>query len=107
MSRIMFTQPDGSASSFEADKGMSLMEVAVINGVDGIIGECGGQATCATCHVYVSPECAGSLPAMDDAEEEMLEAMLGERRENSRLGCQIIIESKTGELAVEVPQDQL
>lgn len=106
MARVTFTQPDGSASSFDADKGMSLMEVAVINGVEGIIGECGGQATCATCHVYVGPEYAGSLPGVDAAEEALLAVMAGERRAGSRLGCQIIFGSTAGDLAVDIPNDQ-
>jgi 2Fe-2S ferredoxin len=106
MTRISFRQPDGTTSSFEASAGMSLMEVAVINGVDGIIGECGGQAICATCHVYVGPESGGSLPPIDDSEEEMLESMVGERREGSRLGCQIIVASTTEDLAVDIPVDQ-
>ncbi|WP_442800067.1 hypothetical protein [Nocardia sp. NBC_01730] len=29
------------------------MHAAVHNGVTGIVGECGGQAMCATCHVLV------------------------------------------------------
>lgn len=107
MTRISYTQPDASASSFDADKGMSLMEVAVINGVEGIIGECGGQARCATCHVYVGPECAGSLPGIDAAEEALFAVMAGERKDRSRLGCQIIVDSTTGDLAVDIPTDLL
>jgi 2Fe-2S ferredoxin len=106
MTRISFTQPDGSTSSFEASVGMSLMEVAVINGVEGIIGECGGQAICATCHVYVGPESGGSLPPIDDMEEEILDAMEGGRRDESRLGCQIIVASTTEDLAVDIPIDR-
>ena len=42
--------------SVEARDGESLMTVAVHAGIDEIEGECGGEMSCATCHVWVGKE---------------------------------------------------
>lgn len=106
MPKVTFTQPDGTSRTLEVPKGMSLMDAAVINGVDGILGECGGQAICATCHVYVRSEYAASLPPAEDLEGEMLACTAAERTNRSRLACQIILGYGLDEIAVDIPTEQ-
>ncbi|MGM0929907.1 MAG: hypothetical protein ACQEXN_09390 [Actinomycetota bacterium] len=79
MAKITYHHADGNVDSLDAEAGMTLMMTAVINGVDGIVGECGGQAICATCHVYVRPEYLNGLPAISAADEEMLETTASPR----------------------------
>lgn len=107
MPTITFAQPDGSAQTLEVMEGTTLMRAAVSNGIDGIIGECGGQAMCATCHVYVRPEYAGSLPQISDEEDEMLDCTAAERTGRSRLGCQIAVGVHLPEIVVDVPSGQV
>lgn len=57
----------------------------------GIIGLCGGNAMCGTCHVTVRPDQLDLLEPIDEFEEELLET-LPERQENSRLACQLVYE---------------
>ncbi|KAK3824878.1 MAG: Sucrase/ferredoxin-like-domain-containing protein [Benniella sp.] len=64
---------------------------------------CGGQLECATCHVYIEPPYAARLPAVADAEEDMLEYAVG-RKESSRLGCQIKIQPDMEGMVVKLPQ---
>ena len=104
MPKITFISPDGESQTFEAERGTSVMQVAVSNGLDGILAECGGSAMCATCHVYVDPECLGALPAPDAVEDEMLNATAAERRCNSRLSCQLTV--RDADLVVRLPETQ-
>ena len=56
MSTVVYTADDGSVTTIDGRPGDSVMETAVRNGVPGIVGECGGSLSCATCHVFVAPE---------------------------------------------------
>lgn len=107
MPTITFTQPTGEATDVTVEEGTSLMRAAVTNGIDGIVGECGGQAMCATCHVFVRPEFAGRLPEIGDDEDEMLDCTTAERTGDSRLGCQITMTADLGHIVVDVPSDQV
>jgi ferredoxin, 2Fe-2S len=89
MTRITYVEPAGSPVTVDVTDGWSLMQAAIANGVDGIVGECGGSCACATCHCYVDPARLGDLPPASDNELGMLENVVAERRPNSRLACQI------------------
>ena len=54
----------------------------------GIVGLCGGNAVCGTCHVLVRPDWLDRLPEPDEFEQERLDDLDGVRP-NSRLACQI------------------
>jgi ferredoxin, 2Fe-2S len=108
MAKISFHHSDGNVDVLDVERGTSLMRAAVTNGVDGIVGECGGQAMCATCHVYVRPEYLDRLPEIGDDEEEMLECTAGPRdAARSRLGCQIMVGDGLEQIEVDVPDDQI
>lgn len=104
---ITFHHSAGSTDVVTADAGTTLMRAAVSNGVDGIIGECGGQAMCATCHVYVRPGVENALPPIGEDEDEMLDCTTAERTDRSRLGCQIKVGSPLDNIEVDVPFGQV
>jgi 2Fe-2S ferredoxin len=103
---VTYTDHTGEARTVEAKPGDSVMETAVRNGVPGIVAECGGSLSCATCHVYVDPQDLQSLPPMEEMEDEMLWGAADERQENSRLSCQIKID-QGAELHVTTPSSQV
>lgn len=107
MATINYHQPDGSTSTVETDETTTVMRAAVNNGVSGIVGECGGQAMCATCHVYVRDGFLDQLPPISDDEEEMLECTADPRQDNSRLGCQIPVDGSLERIDVDVPESQV
>lgn len=107
MPTITYHQPDGTMRALTVDGGTSLMRAAVTDGVPGIVGECGGQAMCATCHVYVRPEHQGDLPPVSEDEDEMLDCTVAERTELSRLGCQVTVGDDLPDIAVDVPGEQV
>ena len=85
MTQVTYTDAAGESRTLEATAGDSVMETAVRNGVPGIVAECGGSLSCATCHVFVDETDLASLPAMEEMEDEMLWGAAEDRRDNSRL----------------------
>lgn len=96
--------PDGRAVSAEVKEGQSLMEAAVAIGVPHVIGECGGNLSCATCHVYVTAPWREAAGAPGGFEEDMLDVTEAERRPQSRLSCQIRMSPALDGIVLEVPQ---
>ena len=107
MPTVVFHHQDAPPDVVEASSGTSLMRAAVERGVRGIVGECGGQAMCATCHVYVHPEYLDRLAPVGEDEEEMLEDTAAPRLDNSRLGCQVALDDALPEIHVDVPETQV
>lgn len=106
MSRIIYKHSDATEQVVEAEENQSVMRAAILNSVEGIIGECGGQAMCATCHVYVE-DVDGQLPEISEDEEEMLECTADEQLPNSRLGCQLAAGRDFNEIKVRLPESQI
>lgn len=107
MTEITFILPDGGARVVDVDDGMSVMQAAIMDDIKGIDGECGGCCSCATCHVYVESLNGGALPPIDDTENGLLDGVAAERRENSRLGCQITVSSELHGLVLRIPERQV
>lgn len=105
MPTIHFHLADGSQHAVQADEGEVLMRVAVREGYDGILAECGGACSCATCHVHIAPAWFAKLPAKDETEAEMLDFAEGVD-ETSRLSCQIKVTAALDGLIVHVPESQ-
>jgi len=106
MPSITYTSFDGETRTVEGQLGDSVMQTAVRNGVPGIVGECGGTLSCATCHVLVDPADLDRLPPMGELEDEMLDGAAEDRQANSRLGCQITLTEQLGDLRVATPEFQ-
>ncbi|MFI6435383.1 2Fe-2S iron-sulfur cluster-binding protein [Streptomyces sp. NPDC050759] len=108
MPKIIFHHAGGTTDIVEADTGVSVMRAAVQNGVAGIVGECGGQAMCATCHVLVRDPYVSELPPIGEDEEEMLDCTASPRDgRRSRLGCQLTLGVDLQEVEVDVPGSQV
>ncbi|MDD9874043.1 MAG: 2Fe-2S iron-sulfur cluster-binding protein [Gammaproteobacteria bacterium] len=105
MTTINFILADGSCHAVGADDGDVVMRVAVRSGFSGILAECGGACSCATCHVHIDPSWYDKLPPMDELETEMLDFAEGVD-ETSRLSCQIKITPQLDGLIVHVPESQ-
>ncbi len=105
MTKIVFTEHDGNEHVVEVEPGSSVMLAAVTNGVPGIDADCGGACSCATCHVYVKEEWLSKLDPIDPMEEAML-SLSSDRKENSRLSCQIKVSDELDGLEVTTPEFQ-
>jgi len=106
MPEVSYIEPTGETKTVDVPVGTTLMVAAVKNGIDGIIGECGGVCMCATCHVYVREPFLDRLPPILDTEEAVLEVTNAERLPNSRLSCQIKMTEALAGITVEIPPSQ-
>jgi|SRR5689334_19904622 len=107
MPAITFIHPDGKSDRIETSEGESAMQAATRHGLDGILAECGGNAMCATCHVYVDESWLARLPAMGEAEDALLDGTASDRHPTSRLCCQLAITSDLDGLVVKLPERQV
>lgn len=107
MPTVTFRHADGTTAVVTTAAGTSVMRAALLNDVPGIVGECGGQAMCATCHVYVVDQ-VGHLPPISEDEAEMLECTaMPHDAARSRLGCQLILDGDLADIVVDLPESQV
>jgi ferredoxin, 2Fe-2S len=106
MPTVTYIEPSGQTRVVEASSGTTVMEAAIDNDVAGIVAECGGACSCATCHVYVDPDWLPKLRPPDSQEDGMLDCVL-DRRANSRLSCQIVLNDELDGLVVRVADEQI
>jgi ferredoxin, 2Fe-2S len=104
--KVTLNYPNGEVRTLPVGDGQSVMKAATANMVPGIIGECGGELTCATCHVYVEPEWLGRLPAREQDEVDMLDLTSEEPTKCSRLSCQIVMSPDLDGLVLHLPKTQ-
>jgi 2Fe-2S ferredoxin len=106
MAHITFVEANGQATTVNLPDGWNLMQGATANGVDGILGECGGSCACATCHCYVADDFMAKVLPASEAELAMLDNVAAERRPNSRLACQIKASPALEGMVVQLPETQ-
>lgn len=105
MPKITFIEANGTVHETEAEIGATVMETAIMNGVPGIIAECGGACTCATCHCYVDDAWTEVVGGPSVMEEDMLDFAF-EVKPTSRLSCQIKVKDTLDGLIMHVPRRQ-
>lgn len=104
MPTIVYVDVEGERRSVEVAAGTTAMRAAFMNGVGGIVAECGGAAMCSTCHVYADDD---RLPPMDEIEDEMLDSTASPRENGSRLACQIDVTDDLDGLVLRLPAEQI
>lgn len=107
MVRVTFIEPDGTERTVQGAPGGSLMSLAVTEGIEGIVAECGGSMMCATCHCYVDDTWVEKIEPRADGEEEMLEFAVSELKATSRLSCQIMLSEALDGLIIQIPERQV
>lgn len=107
MPQIIYVADDGTRTALDIEEGENVMHGALYNGVEGIVGECGGALACATCHCYIDDAWTDKVggPASGE-EQDMLENAASEVKPNSRLTCQIVVTPQLDGLIVHMPESQ-
>jgi len=105
MPLIFYVNHNGDMYEADVPIGDSVMNGAVSNMIDGILGECGGVMSCAPCHCHVDDHWIEKTGTADGSELEMIEAS-SDPRPNSRLSCQIKVTEALEGLIVHLPESQ-
>ena len=106
MAKVRFIQHDGTEHIVDGEVGSSIMQTARDNLVPGIIGDCGGNCSCATCHGYVDPAWADKLQPQSEDEAGMLDGTMN-LESNSRLTCQIKLTPELDGIVIRLPISQV
>jgi len=107
MPKVVLIKPDATRVELDVAVGTSVMRAATAQGIDGIVGDCGGGLTCATCHVVVDGAFMPLTPPMTANEDQMLDFTAMGREPNSRLSCQLVMTDALDGLTVRIADPQL
>jgi 2Fe-2S ferredoxin len=105
MPKITYIEHDGTTHTVEAEIGSTVMETALKASVAGIVAECGGSCTCATCMVHVDEAWLDKVGTRSEEEEDQLDFAF-DVQPNSRLSCQIKVTEALDGLVVRTPAYQ-
>jgi 2Fe-2S ferredoxin len=107
MPKVTYIESNGGKHVVDVAVDDNVMQGAVYNSVPGILGECGGACSCATCRCTIDPAWAATVggPA-SEIEKELLEGAEGELKPNMRLSCQITVTAELDGLVIHMPESQ-
>src|SRR3981189_1341009 len=105
MPRLKVIEHNGTEHVVDIANGVSIMQAVTGQGIPGIVGECGGQMSCATCHAYIDEKWVPLLEPPSESEKLMIDCAV-EVQPNSRLTCQITVESRLDGLVLRLPVSQ-
>nr|CAH7731272.1 unnamed protein product [Callosobruchus chinensis] len=99
---ITYILKDGKRVAIKGKVGDNLMYLAHRHNIP-MEGACEASLACTTCHVYVQSNHIDKLPCPTETEDDLLD-MAPFLKENSRLGCQIVLKKEYEGLEVQLPQ---
>ena len=105
MIKVTYIGHAGVSRTVAVPVGTNLMAAAVLNGIEGIEGECGGVIACGTCRVFLDPAWFAATEPMSNFEREMLE-VTDDLSGHCRLACQIVADDKLDGLVLRMPATQ-
>ncbi len=106
MPLVTFITHDQVEHEVHVAPGTTVMHAAIDNGVPGILADCGGACSCATCHCYVDEDWQEKTGEPDEVESQMLDFVM-EHQSNSRLSCQIVVNDDLDGLVIRLPASQI
>ena len=107
MPKITYIEHGGNEHVVEVSSGLTVMEGARDNNINGIDPDCGGACPCSTGHVYVQHDRVEKIPALEPMEEDMLDFAYEPAPERSRLTCQLKVTDALDGLIVQMPERQI
>ncbi|KAJ8678902.1 hypothetical protein QAD02_014689 [Eretmocerus hayati] len=99
---IVYIDKDGQRIPVRGKVGDNVLYLAHKYNIE-MEGACEASLACTTCHVYVNDDYLDKLPEAEEKEEDLLD-LAPLLKENSRLGCQIILTKKLEGMELQLPQ---
>lgn len=99
---ITFIDKDGQRKKIKGKVGDNILYLAHRYEIP-MEGACEASLACTTCHVYVKHEYLDLLPAAEEKEDDLLD-LAPFLKDNSRLGCQIILSTQLDGIEVSLPK---
>jgi 2Fe-2S ferredoxin len=106
MGTITFVDSDGRAQPVPLVPGKTVMQHALDHGIRGILADCGGTCSCATCHCYLDAAWVSRFPAAPEQEAELV-SFAFDPQPNSRLACQLLLGPEHDGLVIGLPRRQI
>ena len=95
--------PNGQPITATVAPGQTLMEAARANAIPTILGDCGGNLSCATCHVVVDAAWSAATGDPGAMEDQMLDITDVDRAPTSRLSCQLTMTPALDGIVLHIP----
>lgn len=105
MVQITFVEHDGTRTLVDAEPGQSLMKAATYGNVPGISADCGGNAACGTCRIYVPADWQDRFAAPGRNEQDMLD-YIADATPGARLACQNKVSEAMAGMELSLPESQ-
>ncbi|XP_026483912.2 adrenodoxin-like protein 1, mitochondrial [Vanessa tameamea] len=99
---IIYVDKDGKKTNVRGKIGDNVLYLAHRYGVE-MEGACEASLACTTCHVYVNTDYLDKLTDPEEKEDDLLD-MAPFLKENSRLGCQIILTKEMEGMELTLPK---
>ncbi|KAF6208827.1 hypothetical protein GE061_014568 [Apolygus lucorum] len=99
---VTYVDQEGGKHKIRGKVGDNVLYLAHRYGIS-MEGACEASLACTTCHVYVQPSLLDKLPTATDKEEDLLD-LAPFLKENSRLGCQIILTKELDGIELTLPK---
>lgn len=98
---ITYIDKDGKRTAVKGKIGDNVLYLAHRWGIE-MEGACEASLACTTCHVYVHDNFVDRLPGAEEKEDDLLD-MAPFLKENSRLGCQILLTKELDGIELQLP----
>jgi 2Fe-2S ferredoxin len=105
MPQLTCINPNEQAINVSFEPGETILQATYRAGVDGILAECGGGCSCATCHVILNENWDGTLEEPSVQEADMLSFAV-DPTPYSRLACQVQLTDQHEGLTLAVAKRQ-
>ena len=103
--RLNIINREGKKTSIDIEEGTTIRDAIEEKLSPDNYGVCGGNCSCGTCHVYVTPSDFGKLKAAEEEEVSTLKEMAIKPTTHSRLGCQIELKKEYNNITVTIAPD--